>query len=263
MSRTIVFFPEGAFGPTNNCVGIGEVLRERGHRVVFIIEESFAGTLEARGFEERLMRLGAAARGRGGAGPVLEGLHPRHGARVPKAHLRAALELHPAHLAGADRRRPLRQPAADRDHRRAAAGRDLRGQRGRLPGARRLRPCRGCASSRATRPSSPTRRCRRSSPACPPATARSGRVSRRVRAQPPAAWSEFDAFVREAGALRPARPGVHPPLAVSEPVPVPRGGRLPAPAAAGRRTGSASSRASAATTPAAGRHRPSWPATAH
>jgi UDP:flavonoid glycosyltransferase YjiC (YdhE family) len=57
-TRTIVFFPEGAHGPTNNCVGIGEVLRARGHRVVFIIEESFKGTLEKRGFEERLMRLG-------------------------------------------------------------------------------------------------------------------------------------------------------------------------------------------------------------
>jgi UDP:flavonoid glycosyltransferase YjiC (YdhE family) len=56
-TRTIVFFPEGAFGPTNNCVGIGDVLRRRGHRVVFIVEESFAGTLEAQGFEERLMRL--------------------------------------------------------------------------------------------------------------------------------------------------------------------------------------------------------------
>ena len=56
-SKTVVFFPEGAFGPTNNCVGIGEVLRQRGHRVVFVIEESFAGTLEERGFEERLMRL--------------------------------------------------------------------------------------------------------------------------------------------------------------------------------------------------------------
>src|SRR5579872_6692895 len=56
--KTFVFFPEGAFGPTNNCVGIGDVLRRRGHRVVFIIEESFKGTLEAKGFEERLMRLG-------------------------------------------------------------------------------------------------------------------------------------------------------------------------------------------------------------
>jgi MGT family glycosyltransferase len=55
---TIVFFPEGAYGPTNNCVGIGQVLRDEGHRVVFVIEESFAGSLQAQGFEERLMRLG-------------------------------------------------------------------------------------------------------------------------------------------------------------------------------------------------------------
>jgi MGT family glycosyltransferase len=53
----VVFFPEGAFGPTNNCVGIGRVLVERGHRVVFVVEESFAGMLEAQGFEEALMRL--------------------------------------------------------------------------------------------------------------------------------------------------------------------------------------------------------------
>jgi MGT family glycosyltransferase len=58
---TIVFFPEGAYGPTNNCIGIGDVLRRRGHRVVFILEESFAGTLEEKGFEERLMRLGPPA----------------------------------------------------------------------------------------------------------------------------------------------------------------------------------------------------------
>jgi MGT family glycosyltransferase len=55
---TIAFFPEGAYGPTNNCVGIGAKLQARGHRVVFIVEESFAGQLQARGFEERLMRLG-------------------------------------------------------------------------------------------------------------------------------------------------------------------------------------------------------------
>ncbi|MGE5857174.1 MAG: glycosyltransferase [Solirubrobacterales bacterium] len=55
--KTVVFFPEGAFGPTNNCIGIGDVLRRAGHRVIFVIEESFAGTLEEKGFEERLMRL--------------------------------------------------------------------------------------------------------------------------------------------------------------------------------------------------------------
>src|SRR5829696_3214404 len=55
--KTVVFFPESAYGPTNNCVGIADVLRRRGHRVVFIAEESFEGTLSAKGFEERLMRL--------------------------------------------------------------------------------------------------------------------------------------------------------------------------------------------------------------
>jgi MGT family glycosyltransferase len=58
---TVVFFPEGAYGPTNNCVGIGDVLRRRGHRVIFIVEESFAGALEEKGFEERLMRLSPPA----------------------------------------------------------------------------------------------------------------------------------------------------------------------------------------------------------
>src|SRR4029434_6713366 len=67
-ARTLVFFSEGDFGPTNNCVGIGQVLRSRGHRVLFIVEESFAGTLEAKGFEERLMRLGPPLTETEGAG---------------------------------------------------------------------------------------------------------------------------------------------------------------------------------------------------
>lgn len=55
--KTIAFFPEpGAWGPTNNCAAIAGVLRERGHRAVFVVDESFAGLLEARGFEERLFR---------------------------------------------------------------------------------------------------------------------------------------------------------------------------------------------------------------
>jgi UDP:flavonoid glycosyltransferase YjiC (YdhE family) len=56
----VIFFPESAFGPTNNCVGIANVMRRRGWRVVFIAEESFAGTFVEKGFEERLMRLGPA-----------------------------------------------------------------------------------------------------------------------------------------------------------------------------------------------------------
>ena len=54
---TVCFFPEGAYGPTNNCVGIARILRERGARVVFVVEESFASTLAEHGFEEALMRL--------------------------------------------------------------------------------------------------------------------------------------------------------------------------------------------------------------
>jgi MGT family glycosyltransferase len=55
---TIAFFPEpGAWGPTNNCVAIAGVLAERGHRIVFVVDESFEGELAKRGFEERLMRM--------------------------------------------------------------------------------------------------------------------------------------------------------------------------------------------------------------
>jgi MGT family glycosyltransferase len=56
--KTFAFFPEpGAWGPTNNCVAIGNVLRERGHRVVFVVDASFEGELDRRGFEERVMRM--------------------------------------------------------------------------------------------------------------------------------------------------------------------------------------------------------------
>jgi len=55
---TVAVFPEpGAWGPTNNLVAVGNHLRERGMRVVFVIEESFEGELEKRGFEEALMRM--------------------------------------------------------------------------------------------------------------------------------------------------------------------------------------------------------------
>jgi UDP:flavonoid glycosyltransferase YjiC (YdhE family) len=46
-----------SLGPTNNLVALGNHLRERDVRTVFVIEESFEGELAARGFEEQLMRL--------------------------------------------------------------------------------------------------------------------------------------------------------------------------------------------------------------
>lgn len=56
-SLTILFWPESAYGPTNNCIGIGDVLRRRGHRVVFAAETSWQGKLEPLGFEEHLVDL--------------------------------------------------------------------------------------------------------------------------------------------------------------------------------------------------------------
>ncbi|HET6713668.1 MAG TPA: nucleotide disphospho-sugar-binding domain-containing protein [Actinomycetota bacterium] len=54
---TIVFMPESAYGPTNNCIGIGKILEQRGHRVVFAAEASWKGKLEPLGFEEDLVDL--------------------------------------------------------------------------------------------------------------------------------------------------------------------------------------------------------------
>ena len=56
-SLTVLFMPESAYGPTNNCAGIGNVLLHRGHRVVFAAEASWAGKLSALGFEEDLVHL--------------------------------------------------------------------------------------------------------------------------------------------------------------------------------------------------------------
>ena len=62
---TVLFMPESAYGPTNNCIGIGNVLRTRGHRVVFAAEASWKGKLEAVGFEEALVDLAPHVEGAG------------------------------------------------------------------------------------------------------------------------------------------------------------------------------------------------------
>ncbi len=54
-----LFMPESAYGPTNNCVGIGNILRERGHTVVFAAEASWQGRLQPLGFVEDLVELAA------------------------------------------------------------------------------------------------------------------------------------------------------------------------------------------------------------
>ena len=63
MPLTVLFMPESAYGPTNQCMGLGHVLMGRGHRVVFAAESSWRGRLEPHGFEEQLVDLAAPAEG--------------------------------------------------------------------------------------------------------------------------------------------------------------------------------------------------------
>lgn len=60
---TVVFLPESAHGPTNQCIGLGDLLLRRGHRVVFTAESSWAGKLAPLGFEERLVDLAPPVEG--------------------------------------------------------------------------------------------------------------------------------------------------------------------------------------------------------
>jgi MGT family glycosyltransferase len=54
---TVLFMPESAYGPTNNCIGIADILRRQGHRAVFAAEASWRGRLTPLGFEEDLVDL--------------------------------------------------------------------------------------------------------------------------------------------------------------------------------------------------------------
>ena len=65
---TILFMPESAYGPTNHCIGLGDVLLRRGHRVVFAAEASWRGRLAALGFEEDLVDLAPQAETAAGDG---------------------------------------------------------------------------------------------------------------------------------------------------------------------------------------------------
>lgn len=60
-SLCVLFMPESAYGPTNQCIGLGTVLLERGHRVVFAAESSWAGRLAPYGFVEALVDLAPPA----------------------------------------------------------------------------------------------------------------------------------------------------------------------------------------------------------
>ena len=48
-----------AVGHVNATIGIAECLRDRGHRVVYVVDKSFAGKLKEYGFEEEILDDGS------------------------------------------------------------------------------------------------------------------------------------------------------------------------------------------------------------
>ena len=60
-----MFWPESAYGPTNQCIGLAAILRDRGHTIVFAAESSWAGKLAALGFIEELVDLAEPAENAG------------------------------------------------------------------------------------------------------------------------------------------------------------------------------------------------------
>ncbi len=51
-SKTIAFFPEAAFGPALNSVGIAQACARLGHRAVFLTDPGMGGVYEGYGFKE-------------------------------------------------------------------------------------------------------------------------------------------------------------------------------------------------------------------
>jgi MGT family glycosyltransferase len=55
--KTIAFFPEAAFGPALNSVGIAQECRKMGHEPVFICDPSMEGVFEDYGFDEHFVHM--------------------------------------------------------------------------------------------------------------------------------------------------------------------------------------------------------------
>ncbi len=56
-SKTIAFFPEAAFGPALNSVGIAQACKALGHNPVFISDPGFTGVYEGYGFKEYYVNM--------------------------------------------------------------------------------------------------------------------------------------------------------------------------------------------------------------
>ncbi|MBS7538010.1 nucleotide disphospho-sugar-binding domain-containing protein [Ancylobacter lacus] len=57
--KTIAFFPEAAYGPALNSVGIAQAVEALGHKAVFLSDPGFVGVYEGYGFEAHPVNLSA------------------------------------------------------------------------------------------------------------------------------------------------------------------------------------------------------------
>ncbi|NMM43034.1 glycosyltransferase [Rhodospirillaceae bacterium KN72] len=55
--KTIAFFPEAAFGPALNSVGIAQACEKLGHKAVFLTDPGMGGVYSGYGFEEHLVNM--------------------------------------------------------------------------------------------------------------------------------------------------------------------------------------------------------------
>ena len=102
-SRTFLFMPESAYGPTNNCIGIGNELLKRGHRVVFAAESSWQGKLAPLGFEEALVDFAPPAEdGEAEAGDFWKEYIKAISPGIPEIHPGTGGNSYPAHLGRRD-----------------------------------------------------------------------------------------------------------------------------------------------------------------
>ena len=57
MTKTVAFFPEAAFGPALNSVGIAQAVKALGHNVVFLSDPGFVSVYQGYGFEAHPINL--------------------------------------------------------------------------------------------------------------------------------------------------------------------------------------------------------------
>ena len=162
--KTIAFFPEAAFGPALNSVGIAQAVEARGHKAVFLSDPGFVDVYKGYGFEAHPVNLS-------------EPMPPEQMAKFWEDFINGHIpnfrkspydqvdnyvkDCWTAIVDSAKWAQKDLPRRAGRDQ----AGRHLRRQRHPVPGDQAVSASRGCASSPARKTRSRTRTSRRISPA--------------------------------------------------------------------------------------------------